>query len=179
MYFYSNGAKVAVNANKEVRPLKIKVDVYYNQSCDWERMICMKSKVNEAMLAEIRTIVKEEVKEEVKDIRADVAVLKTDVSELKTDVSELKTDVAELKTNVSGLNIDNRSIRTELKDLRDFSVEFRNDTFKHFDRIYNLLDTFKTEYYAITSGIRRIEDEHKIIDHRTIFNEIQALKNRN
>ena len=98
-------------------------------------------------------------------------------------MSEKVGDQAE---KTEGLRTDNASMRLDIKDLyskfgslEGTLSEFRNDVFKYFDKIYNKFDFFKDEYYGITAGLRRIEDDHKIIDHRTIFNEIQSLKNRN
>jgi archaellum component FlaC len=54
--------------------------------------------------------------------------------------------------------------------------EFRRETIGRFDHVFNKLDLFNTEYHAITAGMRRIEDEHRIIDHATILKEINSLK---
>lgn len=37
--------------------------------------------------------------------------------------------------------------------------EFRTETLDRFDFLFNKIDLFNTEYYAITAGMRRIEDE--------------------
>lgn len=73
------------------------------------------------------------------------------------------------------LNSHDKRFDSILETLR----EFRRESFEHYDRIYNRLDFFKDEYYAITSGMKRIEDEHRIIDHSTILKEIQALRSKN
>lgn len=79
------------------------------------------------------------------------------------------------------ISIDDRflALETKYSDLHETMMAFRMESFEHYDKIYNRLDFFKDEYYAILAGLKRIEDDHKIIDHTTILKEIQALKSRN
>jgi len=84
-----------------------------------------------------------------------------------------------LDNRISGLDSKINGMEAEIKGLHEITREFRADSFAHFDRIYQKLDFHGTEYYAITAGMKRIEDEHRIIDHKTIFNEIQKLKSKN
>ena len=85
----------------------------------------------------------------------------------------VESRITSVQVDIRSLKEDNKSIHAELSD-------FKNKSYSHFDAIYNKLDRFgKDEYYSLTAGLKRIEDEHKIIDHETIYKEIQSLKNRN
>ena len=78
-----------------------------------------------------------------------------------------------LETRVDGL-ADNL---TEFKsDITDRFDSFRNETLTRFDHVFGKLDNLGTEYHSITYGMKRIEDEHRIINHAEILREINALK---
>lgn len=56
--------------------------------------------LTDADLDKIRLIVKEEIQEEVKPIKADIATLKADIATLKTDGAIRQTEITNLKENV-------------------------------------------------------------------------------
>ncbi|KAJ0267817.1 hypothetical protein COL940_013994 [Colletotrichum noveboracense] len=56
----------------------------------------------------------QEIKTNTHDLRTDVDVIKTDVNEIKTDVDVLKTDVNEIKTDVTQLKTDVCELRAEV-----------------------------------------------------------------
>ncbi|KAI8166876.1 hypothetical protein K4K49_012392 [Colletotrichum sp. SAR 10_70] len=67
----------------------------------------------------------QEIKTNVHDLRTDVDVLKTDVNEIKTDVDVLKTDVCEIKTDVDVLKTDVNEIKTDVTQLKTDVCELR------------------------------------------------------
>ena len=42
--------------------------------------------------------------------------------------------------------------------LHETVLEFRRESFDHYDRIYKKLDFFKDEYYAMSAGLKRVEE---------------------
>lgn len=54
--------------------------------------------------------------------------------------------------------------------------EFRRESMNRFDHIFKKLELFGEEYHSITYGIKRIEDDHRIISHAEILREINLLK---
>ncbi len=84
-----------------------------------------------------------------------------------------------LEGRIDGLEGRIDGLETNFKGLYDMVIEFRRESFSHYDSIYHRFDTLGQEYYAATAGIKRLEDEHKIIDHATILKEINLLKSRN
>ncbi len=59
------------------------------------------------------------VREDIAELKTDVAGLKTDVAELKTDVAGLKTDVAKLKTGMAKLETGVAKLETGMQKLDD------------------------------------------------------------
>lgn len=68
---------------------------------------------------------------------------------------------------------------TKYDELKETFAFFRDDMFSHFDTVYKKLDFHKDEYHSITYGMRRIEDEHRLIDHKTILDRLNKLESRN
>jgi hypothetical protein len=58
----------------------------------------------------------------------------------------------------------------------DMLEEFRRESMNRFDHIFKKLELFNDEYHSINYGIRRIEDDHRIIGHAEILREINSLK---
>ncbi len=70
-------------------------------------------------------------------------------------------------------------LEAKYDELKETFAFFRDDMFSHFDTVYKKLDFHKDEYHSITYGMRRIEDEHRIIDHKTILERLNKLESRN
>lgn len=107
--------------------------------------------------------------------------LKTDVLEAKLDSVSLKTDVLEGKLDAVSLRLDEavKVFGIKYDELKETFAFFRDDMFSQFDKLFKKLDFHKDEYHSITYGMQRIEDEHKIIDHRTILERLNKLESRN
>lgn len=85
-----------------------------------------------------------------------------------------------IKEGFSEIRTDYKSFYGEFNSLRDEFNTFKNVCYGHFDALYNKLDVLKRdEYYSLINGLKRVEDEHKIIDHATILKEINSLKTSN
>lgn len=69
-----------------------------------------------------------------------------------------------------------KRIEKRFDGLENKFEDFRKETIGRFDHIFNKLDFHNTEYHSITYGMKRIEDEHRIINHAEILKEINALK---
>ncbi|GEM_PF-2879120 len=107
------------------------------------------------------------------------SVLSGKIEGLSTRFDFADMKVADLSSNVSLIGLRIKDLETKYDELKETVVFFRDDMFSHFDTIYKKLDFHKDEYHAITFGMRRIDDEHKIIDHRTILDRLNKLESRN
>ena len=54
-------------------------------------------------LEKIRSIIKEEVADEIAPIKAEIASIKTEIASMKTEIASVKTEIASVKTEVSSL----------------------------------------------------------------------------
>jgi hypothetical protein len=99
----------------------------------------------------------------------------------KISALSFKTDVLEGKIDSVSLRLDEavKVFGTKYDELKEAFAFFRNDMFSQFDKLFKKLDFHKDEYHAATYGMRRIEDEHKIIDHKTILDRLNKLESRN
>ena len=128
--------------------------------------------LTDADLEKIRSIVTEEIQEELKPIKADIATLKTDVTTLKTDMAVMKTEVANLKETVNG-------------KFNDVNRKF-DDVQKNFDRQNNIIIACIGIPLAILaiggtvwgiSAHRRSEQDRALARQvETLTQEIEALK---
>ena len=75
------------------------------------------------------------VREDIAELKTDVAGLKTDVVELKTDVAGLKTDVAGLKTNVAKLETGVEKLKTGMAKLETGVAKLETGMQKLDDRV--------------------------------------------
>jgi len=69
-----------------------------------------------------------------------------------------------------------KRIEKRFDGLENKLEDFRKETIGRVDHIFNKLDFHNAEYHSITYGMKRIEDEHRIINHAEILKEINALK---
>lgn len=113
--------------------------------------------------------------------KIDAVSFKTDVLEDKLESVSLKTDVLEGKLDAVSLRLDEavKVFGIKYDELKETFAFFRDDMFSQFDKLFKKLDFHKDEYHSITYGMQRIEDEHKIIDHRTILDRLNKLESRN
>lgn len=113
--------------------------------------------------------------------KIDAVSFKTDVLEDKLESVSLKTDVLEAKLDSVSLRLDEavKVFGIKYDELKETFAFFRDDMFSQFDKLFKKLDFHKDEYHSITYGMQRIEDEHKIIDHRTILDRLNKLESRN
>ena len=58
------------------------------------------------------------IKNDIQELKSDVAILKSDVSELKSEVTTLKSDVAELKSEVATLKSDVSELKSDVATLK-------------------------------------------------------------
>jgi len=123
------------------------------------------------MVEKKNTVLVKEIKEA---LRPEFEKMKIEIKDsLKPEFEAMKIEIKDsLKPEFKALN-------EKYDSLHETVLEFRRESFEHYDKIYNRLDFYKVEYHAITAGMKRIEAEHKIIDHKTILKEIQQLKSRN
>ena len=68
-------------------------------------------------LDKLRLILKEEIKEELKPINAEITALKTETASLKTEITALKIETASLKTEITALRDDIVSVREGVASL--------------------------------------------------------------
>ena len=94
--------------------------------------------------------------------------------ESRSDKMDEKTDKIEFKFDLAV-----RELNSRLDGFHETLIGFRNDSFEHFDKIYRKLDFYNDEYYATNAGIRRIEEDHRIIDHKTILSRLEKLESKN
>ncbi|MFA5104974.1 MAG: hypothetical protein WC527_07365 [Candidatus Margulisiibacteriota bacterium] len=88
-----------------------------------------------------------------------------------------KNEVLEVvKRLETRMNIGFEELNGKIDNVDNRLEDFRKETIGRFDHVFNKLDFHNTEYHSITYGMRRIEDEHRIINHAEILKEINALK---
>lgn len=88
-------------------------------------------------------------------------------------VKKLDRRFGGLETRLDGLESSLKEFKSDITDRFD---SFRNETLTRFDHIFGKLENLGTEYHSVTYGMKRIEDEHRIINHAEILREINALK---
>ncbi len=70
-------------------------------------------------------------------------------------------------------------LETRFDGLETRFDDFKNETLSRFDHVFSKLDLFNSEYHSVNAGLRRIEDEHRIIGHAEILKEITVIKSSN
>ena len=128
--------------------------------------------LTDADLDKIRLIVKEEIQEEVKPIKADIATLKADIATLKTDGAIRQTEITNLKETISN-GFDNVQ--------QDF-----DDVQKGFDRQNNIIIAcigiplailaIGATVWGILAHRRSRKDQVLERQIETLTQEIEALK---
>ncbi|GAA3444746.1 hypothetical protein [Planomonospora venezuelensis] len=81
-------------------------------------------------------------KEDLNEVKRDVAVLKTDVTGLKADVAGLKSDMVEVKRDVAGLKSDMVEVKQDVAGLKSDVAGLKEDFGTmdgKLDRIIHLL----------------------------------------
>ena len=128
--------------------------------------------LTDADLDKIRLIVKEEIQEEVKPIKADIATLKTDIATLKTDGAIRQTEITNLKETISnGFN----NVQQDFDDVQ-----------KGFDRQNNIIIAcigiplailaIGATVWGILAHRRSRKDQVLEIQIETLTQEIEAIK---
>ena len=135
--------------------------------------------LTDADLNKIRSIVTEEIQEELKPIKADIATLKTDMAVMKTEVANLKETV-----NIKFDNINSKFDDVNRK-FDDVNRKF-DDVQKNFDRQNNIIIACIGIPLAILaiggtvwgiSAHRRSEQDRALARQvETLTQEIEALK---
>jgi chromosome segregation ATPase len=80
------------------------------------------------------------LKNDMTEMKADIAGLKTDVAGIQTDVAGLKTDVASMQTDVAGLKTDVASMQTDVAEIKSDMNLMRTEFGSKLDLILSKLN---------------------------------------
>ncbi len=115
------------------------------------------------------------------DQRFDGMDKRFDEMDSRLDKMDSRADKTDQRANRMESKFDTqiRELNSRMDGFHETLIGFRNDSFEHFDKIYRKLDFYNDEYYATNAGIRRIEEDHRIIDHKTILGRLEKLESKN
>jgi septal ring factor EnvC (AmiA/AmiB activator) len=74
-----------------------------------------------------------ELKRDVAAIKLDVAELKSDVAAIKVDITQMRSDIGVLDTRVRGVEAELVELRSDVRELRAEFADFRTATEARFD----------------------------------------------
>ena len=98
-----------------------------------------------------------QLKDEMREVKADISELKTDVGQLKDEMREVKADISELKTDVGQLKDEMREVKADISELKTDVAQLQDEMAETKTNVFEIKLYLENE---ILTNIQRVAEGH-------------------